>query len=65
MVVDVAHQTLGTIPIVNRPFKFPGRDMPTPEAPPVLGQHTDTILSEIVGLNAEQIAKLKALKIIA
>lgn len=65
MVVDVAHQTLGTIPIVNRPFKFPGRDMPTPEAPPVLGQHTDTILSEIVGLNAEQIAKLRALKIIA
>jgi formyl-CoA transferase len=64
MVVDVEHQTLGTIPIVNRPFKFPGERMPPPDAPPALGQHTDKILSEIVGLDAEQIARLKALKVI-
>jgi len=64
MVVDVEHQTLGTIPIVNRPFKFPGDTLPPPDAPPVLGQHTDKILSEIVGLDAEQIARLKALNII-
>ena len=37
MVVDVEHTTLGTIPIVNRPFKFPGETQPMPSAPPTLG----------------------------
>ncbi len=65
MVVDVQHEKLGSIPIVNRPFKFPGEMMPAPSAPPTLGQHTETILSEIVGLDSQQIATLKALNIIS
>jgi crotonobetainyl-CoA:carnitine CoA-transferase CaiB-like acyl-CoA transferase len=58
MVVEVEHQTLGTIPIVNRPVTFEGQ--PAPEAPPVLGQHTDEILANVLGLNAGQIAALRA-----
>ncbi len=49
MVVEVEHAALGTIPIVNRPFKF-DETMPAPAAPPVLGQHTDGILGEVLGL---------------
>lgn len=59
MVVDVEHQVLGTIPIVNRPFKF-DEPQPTPAAPPVLGQHTDAVLVEVLGLSAGRIAELRA-----
>jgi crotonobetainyl-CoA:carnitine CoA-transferase CaiB-like acyl-CoA transferase len=59
MVVETEHKTLGRIPIVNRPIKFPGAQQPPPEAPPVLGQHTDAILEEVLGLSTEQIAQLR------
>jgi crotonobetainyl-CoA:carnitine CoA-transferase CaiB-like acyl-CoA transferase len=59
MVVEAEHKTLGRIPIVNRPIKFPGAQQPPPEAPPVLGQHTDAVLGEVLGLSTEQIAQLR------
>jgi crotonobetainyl-CoA:carnitine CoA-transferase CaiB-like acyl-CoA transferase len=60
MVVEVEHAALGLIPIVNRPIKFPGARQVAPTAPPVLGQHSDEILSEILGLSVEEIAALRA-----
>lgn len=65
MVVEVEHQVLGKIPIVNRPFKFPGAVQPPPEAPPTLGQHTDEILRDVLGLSDEQIRQLRASKVVA
>lgn len=65
MVAKTQHKTLGEIPIVNRSIKFPGAPQPVPGAPPVLGQHTDEILSDVLGLDAESVAKLRAAKIIA
>jgi crotonobetainyl-CoA:carnitine CoA-transferase CaiB-like acyl-CoA transferase len=65
MVVETNHQALGKIPIVNRAIKFPGDAQPVPEAPPVLGQHTDDILRNILGLTAEQIQALRAARTVA
>ena len=65
MVVETEHAVLGKIPIVNRSIKFPGGQQPVPSAPPVLGQHTDAILRDILGLTAEQIDGLRALKIVS
>ena len=65
MVVETEHKTLGKIPIVNRPIKFPGAAQPVPAAPPVLGQHTDEILRNGLGLTQAQIDGLRALKIVA
>jgi crotonobetainyl-CoA:carnitine CoA-transferase CaiB-like acyl-CoA transferase len=59
MVVEVEHPVLGPIPIVNRPIKFDEKQ-PKPAAPPVLGQHTDEILAQVLGLSAEEIARLRA-----
>jgi crotonobetainyl-CoA:carnitine CoA-transferase CaiB-like acyl-CoA transferase len=65
MVVETEHAVLGKIPIVNRPIQFPGERQPVPAAPPVLGQHTDEILRDILGLTAEKIAELRASKVVA
>ena len=65
LVVQTEHPVLGSIPILNRPIKFAGAPQPTPEAPPVLGQHSDEILSEVLGLTADQIAKLRADKVVS
>ena len=59
MVVEVEHQALGIIPIVNRPFRF-DEAMPDPAAPPVLGQHTGAVLGDLLGLSEERIAQLRA-----
>lgn len=60
MVVETDHALLGKIPIVNRSIKFPGDQQPVPDAPPVLGQHTDEILEAMLGLTPAQIEALRA-----
>ena len=60
MVVHTEHKALGSIPIVNRPIKFPGAPQPIPSAPPVLGEHTDAILGDVLDLSPERIAALRA-----
>jgi crotonobetainyl-CoA:carnitine CoA-transferase CaiB-like acyl-CoA transferase len=65
MVVETDHQVLGKIPIVNRSIKFPGDHQPVPTAPPVLGQHTNEILRDILGLTSEQIEGLRSSKVVA
>jgi crotonobetainyl-CoA:carnitine CoA-transferase CaiB-like acyl-CoA transferase len=65
MVVETDHPVLGKIPIVSRSIKFPGDRQPPPEAPPVLGEHTDEILREVLGLSVEQIGELRAAKVVS
>jgi len=65
MVVETEHKTLGNIPIVNRSIKFPGTGQPVPSAPPVLGEHTDEILADILELDPQKIEALRAGKIVA
>jgi len=63
MVVEVEHQALGTIPIVNRPVTFEGQ--PLPSAPPVLGQDTDAVLGEVLGMSLERILELRGAGVIS
>jgi crotonobetainyl-CoA:carnitine CoA-transferase CaiB-like acyl-CoA transferase len=65
MVVEAQHAALGSIPIVNRPIRFTDAEQPMPEAPPVLGQHTEAILAQVLDLSPERIAVLKAAGIVA
>jgi crotonobetainyl-CoA:carnitine CoA-transferase CaiB-like acyl-CoA transferase len=65
MVVEAQHAALGAIPIVNRPIRFTDAEQPLPEAPPVLGQHTEAILAQVLDLSPERIAVLKAAGIVA
>jgi crotonobetainyl-CoA:carnitine CoA-transferase CaiB-like acyl-CoA transferase len=65
MVVETEHPLLGKIPIVNRAIRYVADPQRVPTAPPTLGQHTDEILSTVLGLTAEKITELRAAKIIA
>lgn len=65
MVVETQHKTLGTIPIVNRSIRFPDAEQPTPSAPPVLGEHTDEILADVLNLATERIAELRRAGIVS
>ena len=65
MVVDTEHHTLGNIPIVNRSIRYVDAEQPIPTAPPVLGQHTDEILGDVLGLDEDRIAALRAVGVIA
>ena len=64
MVVEVDHPALGAIPLVNRPIRYApddsGAEQAPVTAPPMLGQDTDAILADLLGLDEERIAALRA-----
>lgn len=64
MVVEVEHKALGTIPIVNRPFRFDQPQAP-PQAPPVLGQDSDDILRGVLDITPERIEALRKAGVVA
>ncbi|MGV8894411.1 MAG: CaiB/BaiF CoA transferase family protein [Burkholderiaceae bacterium] len=59
MRVDVPHPTAGSVPQVRHPVRFSGDAMVAMQAPPTLGQHTDQVLQQMLGLPVEQIAALR------
>ena len=60
MVVEVEHPTAGPLRLAGIPFEMSGTPGRVRLAPPLLGQHTDEILRERLGLSPEQIAALHA-----
>lgn len=65
MVVETQHKTLGPISIVGRPIRFTDAPQPVPTAPPVLGEHTNSILEDVLDLSPERIAQLRKLGVVA
>lgn len=47
------------IDLVASPFHITGATLPPPTAPPTLGQHTDEVLTQLLGVTVEQLAKLR------
>jgi len=58
MVIEVEHPELGTLREVASPVKTPGA-IRTPEPAPRLGAHTDPLLRDLLGYDAERIARLR------
>jgi len=55
----------GMFKIQNAPYSFASVDISTSAKSPGLGEHTDQVLSEMLGYEAGRIAKLRADKVIA
>jgi crotonobetainyl-CoA:carnitine CoA-transferase CaiB-like acyl-CoA transferase len=64
MVVTVPHPTAGTIRMLGTPFKLSETPTKPPSAPPLLGEHTEEVLRDLLGLDAAAIARLKESKTI-
>lgn len=59
MVTEVEHESCGKIKVVNTPVKYSGSNVGIRSAPPTLGQHTNYVLKEVLGMNEEKVEKLK------
>jgi crotonobetainyl-CoA:carnitine CoA-transferase CaiB-like acyl-CoA transferase len=64
LVQSFTHPTVGEFSGLRTPLKFTGWDDPAVERPPLLGEHTDQVLAERLGLTPERIAKLREAKAI-
>jgi len=61
---ELPHPLAGKTPLVANPIKFSGTPMQYENPPPTLGQHTQQVLEQVAGLDAEQIRQLAATKVI-
>ena len=57
--IDAARPGGGRVPLVASPLRLSGESPRTPVAPPRLGEHTDEILRERLGMTATEIANLR------
>lgn len=55
----VPHPTAGEVTLCANPIRFTGEAAPTPTAPPTIGQHTDEILRDVLGLDEAAIGSLR------
>src|SRR5262249_11558292 len=65
MFVDLEQPGIGRYPVAASPLQFGAFDRAPPEPAPALGQHTDEILSGILGLPAHEIAQLHDQKVVS
>jgi formyl-CoA transferase len=59
MVVEVAHRGGGTLRLAGVPLNLSATPATPGAAPPSLGEHTDSILKEELGLANDKIAMLR------
>jgi succinate--hydroxymethylglutarate CoA-transferase len=64
MVETVEHPVVGELKLLGIPFKFSDTPASVRRAPPTLGQHTDDILAQDLGIDAKAIAQLRHDKVI-
>jgi crotonobetainyl-CoA:carnitine CoA-transferase CaiB-like acyl-CoA transferase len=60
LVREVPHPSAGTVKLVASPLKLSKTPVRPPEAPPLLGEHTDQVLGEVLELSETEIAALRA-----
>jgi crotonobetainyl-CoA:carnitine CoA-transferase CaiB-like acyl-CoA transferase len=64
MLTSVAHPAAGDLRLVASPVKLSGSTTRPDLPPPLLGQHTDAILTKDLGIGTEQIGDLRRRKIV-
>jgi crotonobetainyl-CoA:carnitine CoA-transferase CaiB-like acyl-CoA transferase len=47
------------VDLIGSPFHVVGATLPTPSMPPLLGQHTEEVLREVLGLDAARVEELR------
>jgi crotonobetainyl-CoA:carnitine CoA-transferase CaiB-like acyl-CoA transferase len=58
--IELDHPVAGKLPLVASPMRFSGTPLEYRLAPPLLGEHTDQVLNELLKLDEREIARLRA-----
>lgn len=59
LVHEIPHPLAGTVATVANPVRFSATPVAYDRAPPLLGQHTDEVLMEVLNCSAERIQALR------
>lgn len=62
--IELEHAAAGKLPMVASPMRFSGTPLEHKLAPPLLGQHTDEVLRDVLGMSAAQIAALRTEEVV-
>jgi crotonobetainyl-CoA:carnitine CoA-transferase CaiB-like acyl-CoA transferase len=58
--IELEHPVAGKLPMVASPMRFSATPLEYRHAPPLLGQHTDEVLRDLLGRSETEIARLRA-----
>jgi crotonobetainyl-CoA:carnitine CoA-transferase CaiB-like acyl-CoA transferase len=58
--IELEHAAAGPLPMVASPMRFSGTPLEYQAAPPLLGQHTDQVLRDLLEMSPADIARLRA-----
>lgn len=64
MQINLPHPTAGQVKLVASPMKLSATPVTYPSAPPLLGQHTRSVLKDVLAYGEQQLDDLKARNII-
>jgi len=64
MIVEVDHPTAGKIKLAGIPVKYSDTEAAVKRHPPLLGEHTVEVLSEVLGFDKEKIEDLRAREVL-
>ncbi|OOQ88241.1 succinyl-CoA:3-ketoacid-coenzyme A transferase 1, precursor [Penicillium brasilianum] len=65
MVQTIDHPACGPIKVISPPVKYSNAEPSVRSPPPLLGEHTDELLRDFVGLSGERIKELKRKGVVA
>jgi formyl-CoA transferase len=59
MLVEMQHPTIGALPLVGSPLKMGSTPVSYRLPPPLIGEHTEEILTKVLGLSSEKVTQLR------
>jgi formyl-CoA transferase len=64
MRIELPHSVAGKVAVIRSPMRFSATPIVHEAGPPALGEHTESVLRDVLGKSGDEIARLKKSKIV-